>query len=81
MAAPEPMILDWGPSFGVQTNAFGFVVSWATNLSVVVEGCSDLANSIWSPLSTNALTTNRRFYFSDPQWTNYPGRFFRIRSP
>jgi len=20
-------------------------------------------------------------YFSDPQWTNYPARFYRLRSP
>jgi hypothetical protein len=59
---------------------FGFVVSWATNLSVVVEACTNLANSTWSPVSTNALTRGW-FYFSDPQWTNYPARLYRIRSP
>jgi hypothetical protein len=21
------------------------------------------------------------YYFNDPQWTNYPGRFYRLRSP
>ena len=31
--------LDFGPSFGAKTNTFGFRVSWATNLSVVVDGC------------------------------------------
>jgi hypothetical protein len=77
---PNPLILS-SPSFGVQTNGFGFVVSWATNLSVVVEDCTSLASSIWSPVSTNALTTNGWFYFSDPDWTNYPTRLYRIRSP
>jgi hypothetical protein len=36
-------------------------------------------------LSTNTLNTfvgtNGTSYFSDPQWTNYPGRFYRLRSP
>jgi hypothetical protein len=77
---PNPLILS-GASFGIQTNGFGFIVSWATNLSIVVEGCTVLANLAWSPLSTNALTTNGWFYFSDQDWTNCPARLYRIRSP
>ncbi len=77
---PYPLILDGGSSFGVQTNGFGFIISWATNLSVVVEACTDLANPTWSPTSTNALSDGS-CYFSDPQWGNYPGRFYRIRWP
>jgi hypothetical protein len=77
---PHPVILDFGPSFGVRTNGFGFVISWATNLPVVVEAATDLANPNWSPLATNTLT-NGSSYFSDPQWTNYPARFYRLRSP
>lgn len=76
---PNPLILS-SPNFGVRTNAFGFVVSWATNLSVVVDACVDLANAAWSPVSTNALMDGW-FYFSDPDWTNYPARLYRIRSP
>jgi hypothetical protein len=64
----------------VQTNGFGFVISWATNTAVVVEACADLANAIWSPVGTNTLTDGSS-YFSDPDWTNYPARFYRIRSP
>jgi hypothetical protein len=26
------------------------------------------------------LLTNGSFYFSDPAWMNYPGRFYRISS-
>src|ERR1019366_1630729 len=43
---PYPIILNNGPSFGVQTNRFGFIISWATNISVMVEACTDLANPI-----------------------------------
>jgi hypothetical protein len=77
---PNPMILNNGPSLGVQGNAFGFTISWATNVSVVVEAATNLANSVWIPLQTNTLT-NGSFYFSDPQWTNFPGRFYRISAP
>jgi hypothetical protein len=77
---PYPVIINNGPSFGVQTNGFGFIISWATNTPVVVEACANLANPIWSPVGTNSLT-NGSSYFNDPQWTNYPARFYRIRSP
>jgi len=77
---PNPLILNFEPSFGVQTNGFGFVISWATNISVIVEACTNLANPIWSPVGTNALTSGW-CNFSDPQWTNFSGRFYRLRSP
>ena len=77
---PNPLILKNGPSFGVQTNQFGFIISWATNLSVVVEACTNLANPNWAPLQTNTLTGGWS-YFSDPQWANYPARLYRLRSP
>jgi len=77
---PNPLILTSGPGFGVQSDAFGFIISWATNLPVVVEACTNPANLSWSPLKTNALTGGWS-YFSDPQWANSPARFYRIRSP
>src|SRR5665213_54446 len=77
---PYPIILTNTSGLGVQTNGFSFDVSWATNLSVVVEACTNLSNPIWLPLKTNALTGGV-FYFSDSKWTNYHGRFYRIRSP
>jgi BspA type Leucine rich repeat region (6 copies) len=77
---PNPLILNNGPSFGVRSNAFGFIISWATNIPVVVEACTDLANPNWSPVGTNTLTGGSS-YFSNADWTNYPARFYRIRSP
>jgi hypothetical protein len=77
---PYPVILTTAPSFGVQNNAFGFVISWAANTSVVVEACTNPAHPIWSAVGTNTLTSGSS-YFSDPQWTNYPVRLYRIRSP
>ncbi|MGA2863894.1 MAG: leucine-rich repeat domain-containing protein [Verrucomicrobiota bacterium] len=67
-------------SFGVQTNQFGFTITGTSNLVVVVEASTNLANPAWSPLATETLTGDS-FYFSDPQWTNYPARFYRLRWP
>jgi hypothetical protein len=84
--AGVPAVL-WNPqaqtgdgSFGVRTNRFGFNITGTSNLVVVVEACTDLANPAWSPVGTNTLTGGSS-YFSDPQWTNYPARFYRLRSP
>ena len=77
---PCPLILNRGSSFGVKTNKFSFIISWATNALVVVEACSKLAPSAWSAVQTNALT-NGWLYFTDPNWTNYPSRYYRVRSP
>jgi hypothetical protein len=77
---PNPVILTTAPSFGVQTNQSGFIISWATNASVVVEACTDLGPPIWSPVGTNTLNEGWS-YFSDPQWTDYASHLYRIRSP
>jgi hypothetical protein len=77
---PHPIILDFPPSFGVRTNRFGFIVSWAANASVAVEACTNLANPVWSPVATNTLAAGWS-YFSDPEWTNHSERFYRLRSP
>ena len=76
---PNPVILNNSAGFGVQPGGFGFTISWATNASVVVEAATNLANPVWLPLSTSALT-NGTNYFSDPQWTNYHSRFYRVTS-
>ena len=47
---------------------------------LVVEACTNLANASRSAAQTNSLTGGWS-YFSDPQWTNYPARFYRLRSP
>jgi hypothetical protein len=56
------------------------IITGSTNLEVVVEACTDLFNPTWFPLLTNALNGDS-FYFGDPQWTNYPARFYRLRWP
>jgi hypothetical protein len=53
-------------SFGVQTNQFGFTITWASGRIIVVETCTDFVHAAWSPLQTNTLTGDS-FYFSDPE--------------
>ena len=75
-----PQMQTSDSSFGVQTNQFGFDINWADGQTVVVEACTNLFNPVWQPVQTNTLTGGSA-YFSDSQWTNYPGRFYRLRSP
>ena len=85
IATPQPIIVVDDGRFGFATNQFGFNLTGSSNQVVVVEGCTNLTNPAWSPVSTNTLNTfigtNGTAYFSDQQWTNYPGRFYRLRSP
>ena len=64
----------------LRTNQFGFNISWASGMAVAVDACTNPANPIWTPLQTNTLTGDT-LYFSDPQWTNHPARFYRLRWP
>jgi hypothetical protein len=76
----NPQIETSSGSFGVRTNRFGFNITRTSNLVVVVEACTNLANPTWSVVATNTLADGWA-YFSDPQWTNYRSRFYRLRSP
>jgi hypothetical protein len=64
----------------VRTNQLGFNINWASGMTVVVKACTNLASPSWLPLQTNTLSADS-LYFSDPDWTNYPTRLYRIRSP
>jgi hypothetical protein len=67
-------------SVGAGTGAFGFTIEGTGGLVVVVEASTNPANSTWYPLATNILSGGL-FYFSDPQCTNYPARFYRLAWP
>lgn len=67
-------------SFGLRANQFGFNIRGTSNIVVLVEASTNLATPTWSPLATNTLTSGSS-YFSDPQWTKYPSRFYRLRWP
>ena len=75
---PQGLTNDAG--FGVQQNRFGFNIAGTPGIPLAVEACTNLAASSWVPLQGFTLT-NGSVHFSDPQWTNFPDRFYRIRSP
>ncbi|HSY19586.1 MAG TPA: leucine-rich repeat domain-containing protein [Candidatus Acidoferrales bacterium] len=75
---PAPQILGNGNGFGARSNRFNFTISWATNTSVVVEGSTNMFT--WTAIATNSLAGGTNA-FSDPSYTNYPCRFYRVRSP
>jgi hypothetical protein len=76
----NPSIQTTNASFGVRSNRFGFNITGTTNIPIVVEASSNLLTGSWTSLQSCTLT-NGSIYFSDPQWTHYPTRFYRIRSP
>ena len=75
---PQPLILNQGPGFGVQSNQFGFTISWASTTPVVVEACTNLSNPVWLPVATMTLT-NGLVHFTEPM--NGSKRFYRIGTP
>jgi hypothetical protein len=73
------VILNNSTNFGVRPSGFSFTVFCASNATVVVEASTDLVAPDWLPVLTNSIVpTNGAFNFSDPEWANYPGRFYRI---
>jgi hypothetical protein len=76
----NPLILSADGNFGVRNNQFGFNIAGTNGYSVVVAASTNLTNPTWTPLQTITLT-NSSIYFSDPQWTNYPNRFYSLQMP
>jgi hypothetical protein len=73
----------WNPlmqASGVGPAGFGFNITGTADIPIVIEAATNLANATWVPLQSLNLT-NGAFYFNDPNWTNYPSRNYRIRSP
>lgn len=77
---PNPRVQTGDARFGVRTNRFGFTITGPHGLAVVVEASTNLAKPTWSPVQTNILNSGSA-YFSDPQWTNFPTRFYQLRLP
>ena len=74
-----PQVLSSDANFGIRTNNFGFNISWARDKVVIIEACVNLASNLWYSVGTNNLSSGSS-YFWDPTWTNYQGRFYRLRS-
>jgi len=76
----NPQIQTSDASFGVGPNGFEFNIVGTPDIPLVIEASIDLAAQSWIALQSCTLT-NGLVRFNDPQWANYPGRFYRIRSP
>jgi hypothetical protein len=79
----RPPIVLWNPqtqNFGVQAGQFGFTITNAGSPTVVIKACTNLVNPVWTPVATNTLTGGSS-YFNDPDWTNYPARFYGFSMP
>lgn len=76
----KPLIQANGANFGVQSNQFGFDITGTTNIPIVIEACTNLAQPVWVPLQSMALT-NGLFHFSEPLKSDTPARFYRIGAP
>ena len=75
----NPQVQTTNNNFGVRTNRFGFNLTGTASIPVVVEACTNMGGA-WTPLFSGSVT-NGSVFFSDAQWTNYPQRFYRVRSP
>lgn len=80
IGAFEYRVLPSISNISVQSNSYSFSISGDSNMVVVVEACTNFSNPDWQPVQTNTLISGLAC-FSDPQWTNYSSRFFRLRSP
>jgi hypothetical protein len=76
----NPQVQTADANFGVQQNRFGFNIAGTPGIPLVIEATSAFGAPSWVPLQSCTLT-NGLVYFSDPLWTNYPARCYRIRSP
>ena len=74
-----PQVLTGDGRFGVQNNQFGFNITGTSGLSFVVQASTNLRQPLWVPVFTNTLSGGATF-FSDPQWSNYPARFYHLQS-
>jgi hypothetical protein len=76
----DPQVETNDGSFGVSPNGFGFTITASNDITIVVEVCTSLINPTWLAVGTKSLVGGT-FYFSDPEWANWPHRFYRVRSP
>jgi Glycosyl hydrolases family 43 len=76
--------VQFDSNFGFKSNEFGFDI-YGADWPFVVDAATSLDHPIWAALATNTITnggtTNGVAYFSDAHWTNYPARYYRVRSP
>ncbi len=76
----NPVIEAGDGNFGVVNGQFGFDIKGTPGIPIVVEACTNLANPVWTPVQSMTVT-NGLVYFIDPNWSNYPTRYYGIGFP
>ena len=77
---PTELLRPQASASRVAGGHFGFNITGPANTVVVVEACTNLAQTVWLPVSTNTLDNSGAESFSDSESANYPARFYRFRS-
>jgi hypothetical protein len=72
----NPSIKVSAPSIG--TNGFTFTVTGPANGPLEIQAATNLTSQTWAPLVTGTLT-NGSYTYSEPEWTNNPARFYRVK--
>jgi hypothetical protein len=78
----RPALL-WNPHLQTtvpQRSQIRVSITGTPNIPIVAEASAHLPSAAWTSLLSCTLT-NGTIYFNDPAWTNYPARFYRVRSP
>jgi hypothetical protein len=75
LGAPAPQVA--AASAAVKPGGFAFTLNGVVHQTIVVEAGTNLVN--WQSIWTNTLSTVST-NFVDPQWVNFPRRFYRLRS-
>ncbi len=76
----NPIIEVGDGNFGVVNGQFGFDIKGTPGIPIAVEACTNLANPVWTPVQTMTVTDGL-VYFTDPNWSNYPTRYYGIGFP
>lgn len=72
--------VEGSAGFGMQNGEFGFTITGANGLIVVVEAADNLSSPVWTPVSTQTLS-NGSAPFADPASSSKPNRFYRLSMP
>ena len=76
----NPQVQTGAANFGVQPTGFGLPIIGTPDIPIVLEASPAPAGANWLPVQSRTLN-NGSLYLTDPDWTNYPARFYRLRSP
>ena len=76
-AAPPLLRLS---ATGFLSNQFAISLVGASNAVIVVQATTNLANPVWVPIATNALSSVGVGTFQDTRSITFPGRFYRATS-